>query len=174
MVRTLFAGSLFALLLAPTPTRAEEAAAGATVIKIATLAPQGSFWMKLFQEWASNIEKRAPGKVKIKFLPGGVAGDERDAVRKMRTGGIQGAAITGVGLGLIQPDVRVFDMPFMFKGYTDLDETREKLDDVLRKKFEEKGFVLLGWGDVGPVHLFSNTPITTLAEIGRASCRERV
>src|SRR5262249_22286485 len=88
----------------------------AQTIKIATLAPAGSSWMRLFKEWAADIEKRAPG-VKIKFFAGGVAGDERDAVRKMRLGQIQGAAVTAIGLGLIQPEVRVLDVPFLFRGY---------------------------------------------------------
>src|SRR5437762_2697244 len=89
--------------------RAEE-----KVIKFATLAPEGSGWMKNIHEWASAIEKRAPG-VKFKFFAGGVAGDERDAVRKMKLGQVQGAAVTATGLGLIQGEVLVFQAPFEFK-----------------------------------------------------------
>ena len=95
----------------------------------------------------------------MKFYAGGVAGDERDAVRKMRLGQINGAAVTAIGLGLIQPEVRVLELPMLINNYDELDYVRNKLDADLRKKFEDKGYVLLGWGDVGPVHIFSNIPI---------------
>ena len=138
---------------------APSARADLQVLKIASLAPEGSSWMKLFREWGKKIEDRSGGQVKIKFFAGGVAGDERDAVRKMRLGQMQGAAVTGIGLGLIQPEVRVLDLPFLFKNYDELDYVRTTLEADFKKKFEEKGYVFLNWGDVGPVHLFSNIPI---------------
>ena len=137
---------------------APEARAQAKVIAVATLAPDGSSWMKLIREWASNIEKRAPG-VKFKFFAGGVAGDERDAVRKMKLGQLQGAALTATGIGLIQPQVRVFEAPFMWKDVTEMDGVRAALDGDIRRLMEEKGYVLLNWGDVGPVHLFTNIEV---------------
>ena len=158
-ISTICGLALAGLLSTATAARAQ------TELKVATLAPEGSSWMKLFHEWGINIEKRTNGQVKVKFYAGGVAGDERDVVRKMRLGQIGGAAVTGVGLGLIQPEVRVLDIPFFFKGYEDLDYVRNTLDGEFRKKFEEKGYILLGWGDVGPVHLFTNVPIKTKDEL---------
>ena len=134
--------------------RAEEP----KTLKFATLAPEGSSWMKLIHEWATNVEKRVPG-LKINFFAGGVAGDERDAVRKMRLGQINGAAITAIGLGLIQPEVRVFELPFLFKNQEEMLDVRAQLDADIKKKFEDKGYILLNWGDVGPVHLFTNIPV---------------
>jgi TRAP-type transport system periplasmic protein len=42
---------------------------------------------------------------------------------------------------------------------------RKELDGELRAKLGEKGYVLLGWGDVGPIHLFSNTPVKSRADL---------
>jgi TRAP-type C4-dicarboxylate transport system substrate-binding protein len=134
-------------------------ARGQEVLKIATLAPEGSSWMTLFHEWAKNVEEKTGGKIKIKFYAGGVAGDERDAVRKMRLGQINGAAVTAIGLGLINSEVRVLELPMLINSAEELDYVRTKLDKELRKKFEDKGYVLIAWGDVGPVHIFSNIPI---------------
>ncbi len=136
-----------------------------TVIKLATLAPEGSAWMNIFHEWARNVEAHTSGKVKIKFYAGGVAGDERDAVRKMRLGQLNAAAVTAIGLGLIQSEVRVLELPLMVKTYAELDYVRNTLDAEFRKKFDEKGYVLLGWGDVGPMHLFSNLPLRSKADL---------
>jgi len=152
-----------ALALSTAPGRAH--AQGVQTIKMATLAPEGSAWMKLFGEWKAAIDKRTGGQVKVKFYAGGVAGDERDVVRKMRLGQMGGAAITAVGLGLIQPDVRVLEVPFLFKDESELDLVRTALDGEFRKKFEAQGYVLLAWGDVGPVRLFTNVPLREKADL---------
>lgn len=152
---------LVALALA---TSASSAHAQDT-LKLATLAPDGSAWMKLFREWGRGVEEHTAGKLKIKFFAGGVQGDERDAVRKMRLGQLSGAAVTAIGLGLIQPEVRVLELPMLVKNYDELDYIRNKLDDELRKKFAEKDYILLAWADVGPVHVFSNIPLKSKADL---------
>ncbi len=154
-----------ALLAAPSVASAGDATT--TTIKIATLAPSGSAWMKKFEKWKSNVERRTEGRVKVKFFAGGQQGDERDAVRKIRAGQLQGAAVTGVGLGLINPEVRVLDLPFMFKSDEELDFVRSTLAPEFEKKFEEKGFILLAWGDVGWTHLFSNTEIKQRSDLDK-------
>src|SRR3954470_4376269 len=124
------------------------AARAQSTLKIATLAPEGSAWMVAFHEWGKNVEEHTAGKVKVKFFAGGTAGDERDAVRKMRLGQLNGAAVTAIGLGLINSEVRVLELPMLIDNYGELDYVRTKLDADIRKKFEEKGYVLLAWGDV--------------------------
>ena len=123
--------------------------------------------MVAFHEWAKNVEEHTGGKIKVKFFAGGTAGDERDAVRKMRLGQLNGAAVTAIGLGLINSEVRVLELPMLINSYDELDYVRNKLDADLRKKFDDKGYVLLAWGDVGPVHIFSNTPIRGKADLAQ-------
>lgn len=134
-------------------------------LKIATLAPEGSSWMKRFHEASRAIEKRSDGRLKMKIYAGGIMGDEPDVIRKIRIGQLQGAAVTGIGLGIIQSAVRVLDLPFLFKNYDELDYIRKTLNEEFEKKFEEKGYILLGWGDVGWIHVFSNQPVTTKDEL---------
>lgn len=157
----------FALAFALLGLLTGGAAHAQTTLKIATLAPEGSAWMVAFHEWAKNVEEHTSGKIKVKFFAGGTAGDERDAVRKMRLGQLNGAAVTAIGLGLINSEVRVLELPMLINSYDELDYVRNKLDAELRKKFEDKGYVLLAWGDVGPVHIFSNTPIRSKADLAQ-------
>ena len=49
----------------------------ATTLKIATLSPEGTAWMKMLRQAASNIEQRTDGSVKLKIYPGGVMGDDK-------------------------------------------------------------------------------------------------
>ena len=151
-----------ALLFAGSAAQAEP-----RVLKIATLAPEGSAWMNLFHEWARAVEQRTAGAVKLKFYAGGVSGDERDFVRKMRLGQLSGAAVTSIGLGLIQPEVRVLEVPLLITSEGELDHVRAELASDLRARFAEKGFVLLAWGDVGPIHLFANVPVKTRADLAK-------
>lgn len=142
-------------------------ASAQTTLKVSTLAPQGSAWMNLFDEAARGVTQKTSGRVKFKFFPGGVAGDERDSIRKVKAGQLHGTAVTSVGLMQIVKDVRVLELPGMFKSDAELDFVRERLGPTFEKKFEEAGWVLLAWGDVGWVHLFSGIPIKAKADVSK-------
>src|SRR3954471_13020600 len=115
-----------------------------TTLKIATLAPEGSSWMRLFHNWAQRVETRTGGRLKIKFYAGGVQGDERDVLRKIRLGQISGGAVTGIGLSSIAPEMRALELA---RTDEEIDGLRAALGKDIQKKLEEKGWVLLGWGD---------------------------
>jgi TRAP-type C4-dicarboxylate transport system substrate-binding protein len=158
-MRRLLAALIALLSVAGAP---RPAAAADTVLRIATLAPDGSSWMKRMRQWQHAVEARTGGRVRIKFYAGGVQGDERDVLRKIKLGTLSGGAVTGIGLSAIDPQVRVLDAT---QTYADLDKVRAALGDFLKQQLEDKGFVLLAWGDVGPVHFFSNRPVKSLADI---------
>jgi len=136
-----------------------------TRIKFSTLAPEGSSWMKQMRRLAEEVEKKTEGRVSFKFYPGGVSGDEKDVIRKMRVGQIHAAGFTGVGLGQILPEVRVLDLPFLFETDEQIQHVYEKLSDYFYGRFEEKGYVLLGWVPVGWVHFFSTHKISSIGDI---------
>ncbi|MFW5920224.1 MAG: TRAP transporter substrate-binding protein DctP, partial [Polyangiales bacterium] len=134
-------------------------AQGQNTLRIATLAPRGSSWMKVFNAWNASVKKETGGKLQLRFYPGGVAGDERDFIRKMRAGQLDGAAVTSTGLGQVVRPVLVLQVPGLFDEYSKLDKVRKQLDDEIEAKFEDNGYKLLGWGDVGKGRIFSNKPI---------------
>ena len=70
-------------------------------IKIATLAPEGSSWIKTFHAIDAEVRTKTDQQVGFKFYPGGVLGDEKDMLRKMHIGQIHGAALTSAGLSAI-------------------------------------------------------------------------
>ena len=92
----------------------------------------------------------------LQDYPGGTQGDELDLLRKIRIGQLQGAAVTGIGLQAITPEARVLDLA---RTNEELDAFRAVLQDDLERKFADKGYIIGGWGDVGPIHIFSNRPI---------------
>ena len=54
--------------------------------------------MKMLRQAASNIEQRTDGSVNLKIYPGGVMGDDKAVLRKLRVGQLHGAALTSGGV----------------------------------------------------------------------------
>lgn len=134
-------------------------------IKFASLAPDGSTWMTLMRELDQAIREQTNDEMGFKIYPGGVAGDEKDVLRKIRIGQLHSAGFTGVGLGEIFPEVRIFDSPFLFRNYEEVDFIHNKFFDQFAKGFEKKGYILLGWADVGFVYIYTNYPVKRLSDM---------
>lgn len=151
-----------ALALAITAVLAAVPAAAQSVVKLATLVPEGSVWDKALRDMGAEWSEATQGRVSLRVYPGGVAGDEPDVVRKMRIGQLQAAAITTAGLASIDPSFNVFNVPMFFTSYPELYATLAKLEPVLRQRLEAKGFVLLSWGHGGWVYFFTKQPIASV------------
>jgi TRAP-type C4-dicarboxylate transport system substrate-binding protein len=153
---------LLACLLAGGVLLPTRACAQGSVVKLATLVPEGSVWDKALRDMGAEWSSSTQGRVSLRVYPGGVAGDEPDVVRKMRIGQLQAAAITTAGLASIDPSFNVFNVPMFFTSYPELFATLDKLEPVLKQRLEAKGFVLLSWGHGGWVYFFTKEPIGTV------------
>jgi len=126
------------------------AADATTTLKIGTLAPADSPWGKGFKKWATDIAAETNGDLQLDFQFNGQAGDEVLMVQKIRSGQLDGAAVTAIGLGQTGvTDVLIFQLPGLFTNWGKLDLARNAMKDEFGKMFEAKGFTILGWGDVG-------------------------
>ena len=84
-------------------------------IKFATVAPEGSTWMKHMRRLDQTLKKKSKGEIGFRIYAGQIAGDEVDVLKKIRIGQLHCAAFSGVGLGQVLPMVRVLDLPFLFR-----------------------------------------------------------
>src|SRR5690349_6325301 len=109
-----------------------------TELRIATLAPSGSPWMEVLDKAANEIKEKTGGRVALKYFEGGQQGDERDFVRKIKLGQLDGAAVTAVGLSMIDESIRVLELPTMFQTVEELDYVADKMWPYFQKKFEKK------------------------------------
>lgn len=135
------------------------------IIKFATLAPEGSTWINVMKEYDAAVRKESGGRLGFRIYAGGIAGDEKDVLRKIRLGQFQSAGITGNGITEIAKPARVLDAPFLFKSSAEVDHVVAEFDSELRKEFENGGFVLLGWAEVGFVYVFTNTPVAKVSDM---------
>lgn len=157
-----------ALVLLASPAGAGKRPKPDFQIKFATLAPDGSTWMKTMRAIDEELRVKTENRLGFKFYTGGVQGDEKDVLRKIRNGQLHAGGFTGFGLGSVVPEVRVQELPFLFRDLAELDYLREKTDDYFNQKFEEKGYLHLGWTDVGFIYLMSNEPITAPEDMSAA------
>ncbi|MCC6997849.1 MAG: TRAP transporter substrate-binding protein DctP [Deltaproteobacteria bacterium] len=134
-------------------------------LRVGTLSPDGSSGMKILRKGADEIEPRTERRVRMKYFAGGVQGDERDMVRKLNLGQLDGAHLTAVGLSLIDESIRVLELPRLFATAEEFDYVADKLWPVLQKRFEAKGFRLQDRGEVGWVHFVSQSELASLAEL---------
>ncbi len=160
-LKQLFSALLLALVLATT-----SAQAGKTwELKFATLAPAGTTWVKLLEEWAEQVKTESGGRLVFKIYPGGVQGDEPDVLKKIRFGQLQGGAFTGYGIGQIYSPTRVLELPFLFENIEEIDYVRERLMPFIEQGYRDNGYELVGWMEVGYIYFFSREPIATLDDL---------
>ena len=105
----------FLSIAAPAQTEARE------LIKLGTLAPEGSPWHETLREIAERWSAISGGEIELRIYAGGVAGDENDTVRKMRVGQLQAAALSSRGLGDLAPEFCAYLLPLVFADYDELD-----------------------------------------------------
>ncbi|RZP29052.1 hypothetical protein EVA23_06595 [bacterium] len=129
------------------------------IIKMASLAPEGTVYHGMLIEMGQQWKKATNGEVILRVYPGGIIGDERDMIRKIRLGQFHAAAVSTEGLHEINPDVYVFALPLVYDNYDDVEWMRSQMDDRIRTGMIENGFELLTWADVGWVHHFSTEPV---------------
>lgn len=133
---------------------------GETIIKVALITPEGSPWTNSLYKLADEVQLRTGGTISFQVYAGGISGDEIDVLRKMQANRIQAAGFSGVGLGILLPQIRILEAPLLYKNYAEVDLVKSRLTDRFAMEFEKKGYVLLGFAEAGFVYLFSSKPMT--------------
>ncbi|CAA0102755.1 Solute-binding protein [BD1-7 clade bacterium] len=153
-MRKLFVGGIAAVLISLSSSTL------ATTFKIATLSPEGSYWMNSMREAGKEIAKRTEKRVRFRFYPGGVMGNDKAVLKKIRIGQLHGAAFSGGALAGLVPNTQVYNLPRTFKSYEEVDFVRQNMDQSVQKDFEDAGFVNFGLAEGGFAYLMSKKPIT--------------
>ena len=149
-----FCAVALATLIEPTAAHAAE-----KQLRIGTLAPKNSLYHRQLQEIGEVWRSAQGGAAKYVIYTDGSQGGEAEMARRMRIGQLQGALISVVGLREIEPSIGALqNLPLLFKDWDEVDYVREKMRMPMEKKFLDKGFVVLAWGDSGWVRFFSKEP----------------
>ena len=143
------------------------AVAKPVVIKLGTLAPDGSVWHDALLQVRELWRDITDGEVELRVYPGGVLGGEAEMVRKLQRGSLDAVAITGAGLPRLDRSVDVLNIPLVFDSYAELDYVRERIAPELERHLEKRRFTVLTWFDAGWVYLFTKAPVSTPEDLRR-------
>ncbi len=142
-----------------------QLAVAATTIKIATIAPDSTTWMKEMRAGAAEIAERTQGRVKVKFYPGGVMGNDQAVLRKMRIGQLHGGAVTTGAFNGIFPNAQIYSLPFVFNSIEEVNHVRQKMDEEITQGLAAKGYVSIGISNGGFAYFAGNAPVTSADSI---------
>jgi TRAP-type C4-dicarboxylate transport system substrate-binding protein len=143
----------------------QPAHAQKVILKLGTLAPEGTAWVKALRDISGELEQKTNKQVSLRLFPGGILGDEEDMLRKVKVGQIQGALLTGGGLGLIFKDIIILAIPFLFQNYSEVDAVLTQWNAYFQNGFQENGFKTLGWTEQGFIYVLSKKAIKNAAEL---------
>ena len=125
-------------------------------LKIGSLVPKNSLYHRQLMEVGEAWKKSQSGSPRFNVFTDGSQGGEAEMVRRMRIGQLQAALLSVVGLREIEPSIAALqNLPLAFRSWEELDYVREKMRPGIEKKFVDKGYVVLAWGDAGWVRFFS-------------------
>lgn len=133
--------------------------ARAVTFKIATIAPDGTSWMKQMRKGAAEVKKRTSGRVKFRFYPGGIMGNDKSVLRKIKVGQLHGGALTGGGLSDIYPDSQIYSLPFEFRNLQEVDYVRSKMDTQILDGLSKSGYISFGLSEGGFAYMMSKQPV---------------
>ena len=137
----------------------------ALTLKVATLAPAGTNWMKQMKLGAKAIKQKTSGRVKIKFYPGGVMGNDQSVHRKIRINQLQGGAFSSSGLANIDSAIQVYSLPMLFKNFDEVDYVRQRMDDLVKSHMVASGFRILGISEGGFARILSSKALANMTDI---------
>ncbi len=140
-------------------------AAQAMVLKIATISPDGTAWMKAMRAGAEDIKQRTDGRVRLKFYPGGVMGNDENVLRKMRIGQLHGGAVTPGSLRKAAPDIDIYGLPFLFDNLQQVDKVRSELDAPILEKLEAGGYISFGFAEGGFTYMMADDKLDTVPAV---------
>ena len=123
-------------------------------------------------KFAELVKEKSGGKIEVKVFPSSQLGGQKDLIEGLVFGAVDMALVGTAVLGQFQPQISLFDLPFLFE---DRQHAYKSLDSVgmeLGKKLEVRGIKLLGYMENGIRHMTNNTrPINSPADLADLKMR---
>ncbi|MCP4671623.1 MAG: C4-dicarboxylate ABC transporter [Desulfobacula sp.] len=139
--------------------------ASAVRLKIATLSPEGSMWMEKMRQGAATVAKETDNRVTFKFYPGGVMGNDKAVLRKIRIGQLHGGAVVAGSLSRFFPANQLYAQPMKFKNLEEVGYVRKYMDQYIIDGLDQAGFITFGLMGGGFAYIMSKKPVETINDL---------
>nr|WP_319515286.1 DctP family TRAP transporter solute-binding subunit [uncultured Cohaesibacter sp.] len=157
---SILGAGLMALSLAA-PTFAAD-----VTLKLGHIAVPDHPYGKGADYFAKLVNEKSNGSIEVKVFPSSQLGGQKDLIEGMVFGAVDMALVGTAVLGQFQPQISIFDLPFIFN---DRPHAYKSLDSVgmeLGKELEGRGIKLLGYMENGIRHVTNNVrPIKEPADM---------
>jgi tripartite ATP-independent transporter DctP family solute receptor len=148
------------VLSATAEGKQEKAEAGGAqeqvVIKLGHIADPSHPYAKGAEKFAELVAEKSGGNIIVKVFPSSQLGGQKELIEGIIYGSVDMALVGTAVLGQFQPQISIFDLPFLFE---DREHAYKSLDTVgmeLGTELEKKGIKLLGYMENGIRHLTNN------------------
>ncbi len=135
--------------------------------KIATISPEGSMWMVKMREGAKKVLEKTDNRVRFKFYPGGVMGNDKDVYRKIRINQLQGGTFPGGGLTRFFPGCQIYGQLMKFSSIAEVNYVRKYMDKYIVDGLEKAGLITFGLAGGGFAYIMSTDPVETVHDLRR-------
>ncbi len=155
--RLLTSFALVGLSLSVTALPTDVLAQEKFVLKVATMAPQGTPWSELVNAFKKRVEEKSGKRIEVKIYLGGKAGDENETVKKTARGHLQAVAASSGALASLVPEMHAVELPFLFRSFGEADYILDQvLTEPMKKHFRDRGLVFGFWSENGFRHFGSS------------------
>lgn len=144
-----------------------------TTVKIGYAVAHNSHYGAGADAFCETLKAETAGRYVCQQFPNATLGNEREMAESVQIGALDVAYISSGTVGNFVPEMRVVDIPFLFRDY---DHARKVMDGPvgqgLLEAFPEKGLIALAWGENGFRHLTNNAkPINQPSDLSGLKLR---
>lgn len=142
-------------------------AVSAAEIKFSYPVAQDSTMGQTVTKFAELVEEKTGGAVTVRQFPQAQIGNEIQSISSAQGGIVEMAVTTTAGLAAMVPEFNVFQLPFMFGSYEQLDKvSRSPVSQKILDKMEPNNLVGLCFWDYGFRNITNNKrPVTSLDDV---------
>jgi TRAP-type C4-dicarboxylate transport system substrate-binding protein len=137
------------------------------VLRFSTVAPDGTSWARELRAFSREVADASQGEVELKWFFGGIAGNDVEALARVRSNQLDGIGSGGVLCEKIAPSFAALRLPGVFHDRAEVRHVAGQLRSLFEDEFAKAGLVYLGHAVLGPNLLFSRRPLRSVADIKR-------
>ncbi|MBN2752580.1 MAG: DctP family TRAP transporter solute-binding subunit [Rhodospirillaceae bacterium] len=148
--------SILGMCLLAATISGPASAAAKVVIKLGHIAEPIHPYGKGADQFAKLVSEKSGGEIEVKVFPNSQLGGQKDLIEGLVFGSVDMALVGTAVLGQFQPQISLFDLPFLFE---DRPHAYRSLDTVgmeIGKGLEPRGIKLLGYMENGIRHMTNN------------------
>jgi TRAP-type C4-dicarboxylate transport system substrate-binding protein len=111
-------------------------------------------WERPLNAWRTQVARDTQGAMRLDY-------DERggNALARLKSGEVDGAFLSVISLGEIDPSLLVLNAPGLITDYETLDRVHRRMGDQFAQILDAKGYKLVGWFDLGRIRFFATQAI---------------